>query len=120
MLLVGIDNDSEPHPYMRTAEIESDKSEERFKIGAVLLKGNRVLTKSFNQNKTSRNYGSGLFSNLHAEGAVIAKAKSLRIDTNETTLVLYRKGHQNCKPCKDCQRLIKEAGIKKVYYTYAN
>ena len=68
-----IDLDDPPAP-MRVAIKESHKSNHRFKLGACIAKGNKVLTKAHNSRKTHPKFGSGNYQTLHAESYAIYKA----------------------------------------------
>ena len=75
-------------------------------IGAVLVKNDKVYTRAFN-NRIKSHLVTG-----HAEILVINKAcqklKYWKLDDCELYVTL--------KPCKMCMEVIREAGIKVVYY----
>ena len=58
---------------------------------------------------------------IHAEINVLQKIRHLDLDFEDVVLYVGRQkkdGSQGCaKPCKACQKLIKEMGIGTVYYT---
>ena len=67
-------NNSEDPPPMRAAMQESKKSRHRFKLGAAIARGNKVLTKACNSRKTHPKFGAGEYNTLHAESHAICKA----------------------------------------------
>lgn len=101
----------------RLAKKASKRSKLKFKLGAAIMKGNRVLAYSENLGKTCPEFGSGPFKSLHAEAAVIKKCVRSGIDLKGSTIIVYRKNGRNSKPCDCCQTLIEAVGIKKVIYS---
>ena len=95
----------------------SDHSQHRH--GAVLVKKNRIISKGFNKVKT-HTCSTHCYKNIHAELDAILKAR--RQDVNGCTLYLYRQDKNgiksNSRPCSWCLILLKQYGIKKVYYTF--
>jgi deoxycytidylate deaminase len=104
-------------PPMRAAMIEAKKSKHRFKLGAAVAKGKKILVKAHNCNKTHPRYGSGPYSTLHAESNAIYKAVRQGIDLVGSTIYVYRVNDNLAKPCPCCMKLIKEHGIKEVVYS---
>jgi deoxycytidylate deaminase len=109
-------NDDIPPP-MRIAIKESKKSTERFKLGAVIAKGNKVLAKGFNNRKSNPRYGSGIFKSTHAEGAAIRDAINKGIDLRGKSIYIYRRNNRISKPCACCQKLIDRYGISQIIYS---
>lgn len=99
-------------------------SEHHFRVGAVIVRGRRVIAAGCNKTKTHtiiRNKIDrfSLCDKLHAEMAVILKARTditgakiyiLRVSDNEN-------GTGMSKPCDLCMRLIRNSGIKEIIYT---
>lgn len=104
-------------PPMRAAMIEAKRSPSRFKLGAAIAKGKKVLSKAYNVRKTHPEFGSGEFLNLHAEGHAIYKAVRQGIDLVGTTIYVYRKNNNLAKPCPCCMNLIHKYGISEVVYS---
>ena len=75
-------------------------------IGAVIIKEGKIYAKGYN-NRIKSHLVTG-----HAEAIVINKAckKSKYWKLNDCELYV------TLKPCKMCMEIIREAGIKKVYY----
>lgn len=100
----------------------AEKSEEKKKHGAIVVKSGRVVGSGFNKFK---NHPDLIPENLikvhcsrHAEEVAIHEAGK-----NAKGAILYvaRVNNQgidrNSKPCEECSKLIKNSGIKKVIYT---
>lgn len=104
-------------PPMRLAIKESKKSDHRFKIGAAIVKGNRVLSKAHNSRKTHPKFGSGEFSTLHAESYAIYKAIRQGICLVGSTIYVYRHNNNLAKPCSCCMGFIHKYGIKNIVYS---
>jgi deoxycytidylate deaminase len=107
----------DPPPPMRIAIEESRKSKHRFKLGAVIAKRNKILSKACNIMKTHPKFGSGRYNNLHAEGHAIYKAIRSGVDLSGTTMYVYRENNNLAKPCPCCMGLIHRYGIKEVVYS---
>lgn len=111
---------NEPPPkFLRVARQECLKSPSFYKLGCVIFKGNKVLGKGFNINKTHPKFGSGFASCIHAEGGALMNAisnTSLK-KVRGSHAVVYRRNDNLAKPCIDCQELLKEYGIKRIHYT---
>jgi len=104
-------------PPMRAAIRQSEKSEHRFRVGAAIAKGKKVLIAACNSRKTHPKYGSGAFSTLHAESHAIYKAIRQGINIKGATIYVYRANDLLAKPCPSCQALINKYGIKHVVYS---
>lgn len=101
-------------------------------IGCVVVYHNRILAKSSNTDKTSplqKKYNKYRFSDdtlhkEHAEIRCLRKVLNLDIDFSKVELYIYRELKNSnlamCRPCPACMALIKELGIKKIYYTTAD
>ena len=107
-----------PTPPWRAAIQESKKSQHRFKIGAVIAKGKRILARAHNTRKTHPKFGSGEYSTLHAESHAIYKAIRQGINIKGSTIYVYRHNNNLAKPCECCMCLIKKYGIKEIVYSH--
>ena len=107
---------------MEIAKLESNKSSKDQKLGCVIAKRGRFISKGFNSNKTHPRFGSGYFMRLHSEGAAIWDAfKAGRLNNIEgATAYIYRKNGLLAAPCSGCQGLLKQYGVKTVIYTKGN
>ena len=102
--------------------LESEKSNYRFKIGAVVFKGNRILSSGHNEIRSSNIPSKHkLYNNsVHAEQAAL-----LGTDWNKLkgcSILVMRcsktKGNlSNAKPCPLCQKLLAHIGIRNIYYS---
>jgi deoxycytidylate deaminase len=90
------------------------------KLGAVIVKGNRILSTGINSRRSSAIIGT---STLHAEAAAVLK---LLKEGRQSDLVgsdIYvsrytRAGNLGlARPCSDCWTLLSAVGVKRVYYT---
>ncbi len=104
-------------PPMRAAMLEAKKSKQRFKLGAAIAKGKKVLSKAHNQMKTHPEFGSGTYNNLHSEGHAIYKAIRKGLDLTGSTIYVYRRHNTLAKPCPCCMGLIEKYGIKKIVFS---
>ena len=102
------------------------------RVGAVVVEGNRIISTGHNSNKTSTTqykynyyrFGSNNYSpsKTHAEIAALAPLINRKdIDWAHSSIYIYRElrdGTMSCaKPCAACARLIKDLGIRNVYYS---
>ena len=110
-------SEDDPIPPWRAAIQESRKSQHRFKVGAAIAKGRRVLAKAHNTRKTHPKFGSGDYNTLHAESHAIYKAIRRGIDIEGSTIYVYRHNNNLAKPCECCMCLIKKYGIKEIVYS---
>lgn len=94
-------------------------SECRFRMGAVITNGARIMALGTNKIKThpvQKRYGSHVVS-IHAEYAAILHA---RCDLTGSTLYIARFKNLISKPCASCALLMVEAGIKYMVYHDGN
>lgn len=104
----------------------------RARIGAVIVEKNRIISTGHNSSKTSTiqdRYNKYrdiddfniCIPRVHAEIAAITPLLKQNIDWAHTSIYVYRElknGHISCaRPCKACAQLIRELGIKKIFYT---
>ena len=102
--------------------LESEKSNYRFKIGAVVFKGNRILSSGHNEIRSSNipSKHNLYINSVHAEQAAL-----LGTDWNKLkgcSILVMRcsktKGNlSNAKPCPLCQKLLAHIGIRNIYYS---
>ena len=105
----------------------------RVKIGAVAVYGHRIISSGFNTSKTDpvqKLYNRYRFTEdtpaaMHAE---IMCLKPLigrdDIDFKKVELYVYRSGQKDtlllARPCLSCMQLIKNLGIRNIYFTINN
>jgi deoxycytidylate deaminase len=105
--------------FFQAARKASFKSTHRqHKIGCVLVYKNKIVSVGFNQLKTHPE-STHPYKSIHAEFDAIYKSNSLAL--SDCDLYVYREDKKGkpaiAKPCKYCDLLIKQVGIKNVYYT---
>ena len=98
------------------AEEQARRSAETFRLGAVLLRGRRVLARGRNRNASA----CGLDS-IHAEMDAVFRAGAPRKRASGGHLVvvrILRDGRRACsRPCAACLRALAKRGVDKVTYT---
>jgi len=103
--------------YISIAKAEAWKSDYKYKLGALVLDGNRIVGKGYNKTNVhpylSRRYG---YFSRHSECEAILKAAG-RGDVLIVVRVRKGDGEISCsKPCARCLTFAKDYGIKKIYY----
>lgn len=87
------------------------------KLGAVITRGNRVISLGFNKN-TTHTRSPHRWNRLHAEIAAIIRSKE-SLDGAE--IYVYRETKMGnlglARPCESCFGMIREVGIKKIYFS---
>ena len=110
-------NDKElPSSALKKVKALSATSTSRFKLGAVVVKGKRVIGAGINSKKTSPRFGSGSYACVHAEGAAIWSCIKRGNDPKGCVIIVHRVNDNCSRSCKDCQDLMIKFGIKKAYY----
>lgn len=102
----------------------SKQSAHKFPIGAVITKGNKIISVGVNKNKTHPcqiNYHLNKNGNIHAELDAIILCES---DISNSVLYVARLLKNGdfgiAKPCSSCMKIIGNYGIKKIIYTNYN
>ena len=108
--------------YFDLAKKLSNKStHHQHKIGAVIVKKNRVISVGFNKLKTSPR-SNHPWKSIHSELDAILDVP--RKDLKGSSIYVYREKRDGslamARPCEFCLQLIKEVGIDKLYYTGYN
>lgn len=103
--------------FMRLAEKMALHGEHPLhKVGAVIVKGNRIVSLGFNKQKTSPRSTHPHFS-IHAEMDAIFKARE---DLSKATIYVSRmakSGPRLSKPCNACQQMLNAVGIRNVFHS---
>lgn len=106
---------------MRIADKQTSKSDHKqHKLGAVIVKGNRILSTGHNQ---MRPYGKRKTTTLHAEEAAIKKLLDRRdlgsLIGSDLYVTRRTRGGAigNACPCSRCMDLIKSVGIRNIVYS---
>lgn len=105
----------------RIASKEAVKSpHKQHKLGAVIVKGSRILSTGYNQLRPSRELRT---ETLHAEAAAVLKLlKEGRLSTlsgAEMYVTRFTRGGRVglARPCQACRELLQSVGISRVHYT---
>lgn len=94
-----------------------------YRVGAVLLKGRKIVNAKTNTGKSHRILAAFTsFPLLHAETNCVV---SHGFDNCDGLSIAVARVHKNgdlsmARPCPTCEKVLKEVGIKKVYYTTWN
>lgn len=107
----------------------------RARVGAVVVMGNRILSTACNSQKTRplqerynayRNFDDDVvpIPKEHAEIAALSPLIGKEIEWGKVSIFTYRElrnSKRACsRPCPACSRLIRDLGIKNVYYVDEN
>lgn len=103
--------------YLKMAQVWSQLSHcNRKKVGAIIVKDRMIISDGYNgtpsgfENCCEDNEGNTLWYVLHAEANAILKLSRSTQSAEGATLYL------TLSPCKECSKLILQAGIRKVVY----
>ena len=106
-------------PWIDRAITEAVKATGTYKLGAVVVSGNRVLATGFNRKRNDPKYCEKGWS-IHAEVSAIRKLKNRPFGPKTTIYVarITRAGKiAMAKPCETCEKAVYESGIKRIIYT---
>lgn len=103
--------------YLEIAQVWSDLSHaKRKKVGCIIVKDDMIISDGYNgtpaglDNKCEDDSGKTKWYVIHAEANAILKLS--RSHNSSVGATLY----STLSPCKDCAKMILQAGIKEVYY----
>src|SRR6266850_2006438 len=86
--------------------------------GAVVAKRGKLLGIGFNKRR-SHPASNARFNNMHAEFSAILNCNNE--DLSNCDIYIYRENKEGSlamsKPCEFCSKMIKQIGIKNIYYT---
>lgn len=109
---------------IKEAAKQATKSLYRFRIGAVVYSGSKILGVGYNQPHKTHPDSTVPYNTIHAELAAILKARNSfgpKVLHNASIYVhrLWRTGQVGySKPCQYCEAYIKKVGIKDINYSY--
>lgn len=107
--------------YFNLARKSSKKSDHKHKLGAVVVKGNKVLSLGFNKVKTHPKSPHN-FKTIHAEFDAINEVKY--DDLRNADIYVYRETKDgkmaDSFPCQYCQQLIEMYEFRNIFYTTEN
>ena len=115
------------------AKAVSALSDHRVHVGAVVTVGSRIISSGFNsqsrchglQAKLDKEmFGCESHGPLHAEVDALLPLIRRGVDLSNASLYVYRE-HKNgelacARPCARCEKLIRKAGLKRIFYTVEN
>lgn len=119
--------------YFNAAKAVSELSDHRVKVGCVVVNKHRIVSSGFNSNTKCHKvqavldkelFGCECPGKMHAETTALLPLIRDGVDLNRAAIFVYRE-HKNgtvacARPCARCERLIRQSGIKKVFYTVEN
>lgn len=120
--------------YFRAAKAVSELSDYPIhQIGCVVVKGHRIVSSGHNHKHKcnplqakldTEKYGVACPGKLHAEIMALLPLIRDKVDLKGASIYIYRQ-HKNgtlamARPCSICEKVIKELGIKKIFYTIEN
>lgn len=106
----------------------------RTRVGCVIVYKNKVLSVGYNVNSKThptqklynkyRGYDpneSGSVNSLHAECSALVKIRDMDIDWRKASIFVWRIKKDGSKgmarPCKACEAMLRDQGIKEIYYS---
>lgn len=117
--------------YFRTAKAVSELSNYPIhKIGCVIVKGHRIISSGHNSKTKchplqakldTEKYGTECPGKCHAEIMALLPLMKNKTDLSNASIYIYREHKDGslamAKPCSSCQKVIKQLGIKKIFYS---
>ncbi len=106
---------------MAYAVSEANKSQEPNRHGCIIARGSRVVSKGWNKSKTHPAAVDYHSRHLHAELSAIVGANESDLRGSDLFVCrIFRRPDGKLgmsRPCTKCMKLIKTAGIRRIYYT---
>lgn len=107
---------------LKKAIEECELSTYKLALGAVIFKGNRILSSGHNELRSSSisNKYKKYKNSLHAEQAAVMNINWKKLKGASILVIKLSKVQKklsNAKPCDMCLQLLKTIGIKKIYYS---
>lgn len=108
--------------FLKLAKKMSAQSESKFRVGAVIAKGSRILGAGSNDMHKTHPKSMSSTKCIHAEhAALINSGPSDLIDAVAYVSRITRDGATAiAKPCSSCRKLLFNAGIRKVFYSVSD
>ena len=105
--------------HFELAQKLSRKSSYHHKVGAIIVKKNRVVGVGYNKPNKTHPRSTNAYKTIHAELDAILDCS--RSELEDSDIYVFREGCSQkprlAKPCEHCQRLIEEVGIARVFYS---
>ena len=98
---------------------EAKKSSHDFRLGAVIYKGKKIINSGFNQSHKTHPISKHPFSTIHAEVDAIIGTRREEMDGADIYVHRLLKNGKSglAKPCQYCESLLRDIGIKKIYWS---
>ena len=120
--------------YFKAAKVISELSDfPRVSVGCVVVYRHKIISSGYNSNKTNptqkrlniHRFNVDTPATIHAEVAALLPLINRKdINFNDVSLYIYREYKNGnpalSKPCPSCLALIRQLGIKKLYYSGDN
>lgn len=120
--------------YFKAAKVISELSDfHRVSVGCVVVYRHKIISSGYNSNKTNptqkrlniHRFNVDTPATIHAEvAALLPLINRKNINFNDVSLYIYREYKNGnpalSKPCPSCLALIRQLGIKKLYYSGDN
>ena len=117
--------------YFRAAEAVSELSDyPRHKIGCVVVNKHHIIGSACNSKTKchplqakldTEKYKTECPGRVHAEIAALLPLMRDKVDLSGASIYIFRKHKDGtlamAKPCSNCQKVIKQLGIRKIFYT---
>ncbi len=105
---------------------EAEKSTYKFKMGAVIFKGKRILGSGHNGIRSSasiKNKFKNYINSLHAEQAALMNINWCKV--KGASIFIVKVSHRYgmismASPCKMCREILSHVGINNIYYSDSN
>lgn len=120
--------------YFRAAKAVSELSDYPIhKLGCVVVKGHRIVSSGHNHKTRccalqakldTEKYGVNCPGRMHAEIMALMPLMRDKVNLSNASLYIYREHKDGtlamARPCSSCQKVIKQLGIKRCFYTIEN
>ena len=116
--------------YFKAAKAVSELSDYKQKVGCVVVMGHRVISSGHNSNTKchavqakldKKRFGCECIGLIHAEIDALLPLLKRKDDFSRASIYVYREKKDGSlglpRPCESRMRLIKELGIKNIYFT---
>ncbi len=102
-------------------KIAKKSNHPRYKFGCIIFKKNDIINIGYNQLKTHPK-SPHLWKTIHAEFHTILGTDVSDLENSEIVIYMENKNGEVglSKPCKTCENMLSNVGIKRIYYTTEN
>lgn len=116
--------------YFKAAKAISELSDHKQKVGCVVVMGHKIISSGHNSKIKchavqaridKERFGCECAGRIHAEIDALLPLVKNRVDLTRASIYVYRQFKDGilalARPCEGCMSLIKQCGIKDIYYT---